>query len=161
VNGFYFSEFMRQIRDQAKAPCVCGQSHQVLTREILVSPTSLGESAERVSGAYGTKACLWVLSDQNTEDAAGAAWKRAAGGVTLVSRILPAAPRVHPTMALAGQLAAEARAARPDLLVAVGSGVVSDLVKRVSLDIACPNWCIATAPSVDAYTSATSTSSRR
>ena len=53
------------------------------------------------------------------------------------------------------QLAAEAGRASPRLLVSVGSGVISDLVKRVSLKLGVPNWCVATAPSVDAYSSGT------
>jgi glycerol-1-phosphate dehydrogenase [NAD(P)+] len=40
--------------------------------------------------------------------------------------------------------------------VAVGSGVISDLVKWVSLAVDIPNWCVATAASVDAYSSSTS-----
>ena len=44
----------------------------------------------------------------------------------------------------------------PELLVSVGGGVISDLVKRVSLLLDLPNWCVATAPSVDAYSSGTS-----
>lgn len=152
----FFSDFLAEVARQEKTPCVCGRPHPVQTREILVSSTSLEESARHVAAVFGTAARLWVLSDQNTEAAAGAAWKKAVGGAQVVSRILPAVPRPHPTMELAESLAAEAREAKPDLLVAVGSGVVSDLVKRVSLVIAVPNWCIATAPSVDAFTSATS-----
>jgi len=48
------------------------------------------------------------------------------------------------------------KSASPDLLVSVGGGVISDLVKRLSLDLGLPNWCVATAPSVDAYSSGTS-----
>jgi glycerol-1-phosphate dehydrogenase [NAD(P)+] len=61
-----------------------------------------------------------------------------------------------PTLELAAALGAEARTAAPELLVSVGSGVVSDLVKKASRDLELPNWCVATAPSVDAYTSGTS-----
>ena len=38
----------------------------------------------------------------------------------------------------------------------MGGGVISDLVKRLSLDLCISNWCVATAPSVDAYSSGTS-----
>jgi glycerol-1-phosphate dehydrogenase [NAD(P)+] len=61
-----------------------------------------------------------------------------------------------PTVELVEELDTEVRAAAPDLLAGVGSGVISDLVKRVSLDTGVPNWSVATAASVDAYTSATS-----
>ena len=59
-------------------------------------------------------------------------------------------------MELVEELDREVEALRPDLLPGVGSGVISDLVKRVSLDTGVPNWSVATAASVDAYTSATS-----
>ena len=156
VSNFFFSDFLSAVQKQERVPCACGRSHKVQTREILVSATSREESARHVADVFGSKARLWVLSDQNTEAAAGQSWKKDARAGALVSRILPAVPRPHPTMALADSLAVEAREAKPDLLVAVGSGVVSDLVKRVSLQMKVPNWCIATAPSVDAYTSATS-----
>ena len=53
------------------------------------------------------------------------------------------------------RLVADAKAASPGLLVSVGGGVISDLVKRISLILGVPNWCVATAPSVDAYSSGT------
>jgi glycerol-1-phosphate dehydrogenase [NAD(P)+] len=59
-------------------------------------------------------------------------------------------------MAMVDSLASAVRGSSPDLLVSVGGGVISDLVKRLSLDLDLPNWCIATAPSVDAYSSGTS-----
>jgi glycerol-1-phosphate dehydrogenase [NAD(P)+] len=59
-------------------------------------------------------------------------------------------------MELVEELAVEVKAASPGLLVSVGGGVISDLVKRLSLDLGLPNWCVATAPSVDAYSSGTS-----
>lgn len=71
------------------------------------------------------------------------------------SRVLPAEPRPVPSAELAAELAAEVRRLAPDLLVAVGGGVMSDLVKHVSLEVGLPSWCIATSPSVDAYSSAT------
>ncbi|HEU4735362.1 MAG TPA: iron-containing alcohol dehydrogenase, partial [Kofleriaceae bacterium] len=52
---------------------------------------------------------------------------------------------------LAAELAGEVRAAGPALLVAIGGGVISDLVKHVSLATSVPSWVVATAPSVDAY----------
>ena len=68
----------------------------------------------------------------------------------------PRRPQATPDHGLIDELSAEVAAQRPDLLVAVGGGVISDLVKRVSLLRDVPNWCVATAPSVDAFSSATS-----
>jgi glycerol-1-phosphate dehydrogenase [NAD(P)+] len=53
------------------------------------------------------------------------------------------------------ELKKEVSAACPELLVSVGSGVISDVVKKVSLETGVPNWCVVTAASVDAFSSAT------
>jgi glycerol-1-phosphate dehydrogenase [NAD(P)+] len=116
----------------------------------------LEESAELLVRTRGRGSRLWVLSDENTEAAAGTLWKSAAGKTRITERVLPGLPKPHPTMALVDLLASEVKAASPELLVSVGGGVISDLVKRLSLDMGLPNWCVATAPSVDAYSSGTS-----
>ena len=103
----------------------------------------------------GSRARLWVLSDENTEAAAGEKWKAGLRGARITAHILPRDPRPVPTAELVSALTEEVERVSPDLLVAVGSGVISDLVKRVSLGVDIPNWCVVTAASVDAYSSAT------
>ena len=122
---------------------------------MLVAGDATFGAAELLRRRYGPSPTVWVLSDENTETAAGARWKSACGGTKVRSRVLPAAPRPVPSLELADALAAEVMGSPPDLLVAVGGGVISDLVKRVSLRAGVPSWCIATAPSVDAFSSAT------
>ena len=61
-----------------------------------------------------------------------------------------------PSLEETDRLSALVRTDAPDLLIAVGGGTLSDMVKKISLDTGIPNWCVATAPSVDAYTSAKS-----
>jgi glycerol-1-phosphate dehydrogenase [NAD(P)+] len=138
------------------AGCPCGNVHRLSPVEVILGEDALESSARTLLRSYGAKATLWVLSDERTEAAAGERWKRATRTARISSRILPGDPLPVPTIELAGALAAEVRAIAPDLLVGVGSGVVSDLVKKVSLDTGLPNWCVATAASVDAYSSARS-----
>jgi glycerol-1-phosphate dehydrogenase [NAD(P)+] len=57
---------------------------------------------------------------------------------------------------LASELTREAAGHSPALVLAVGSGVISDLGKKVAHELGIPSWCVATAPSVDAYTSGNS-----
>ena len=133
--------------------CSCGREHRLGLREVILGEGALGESAERAS--RGAARSLWVLSDGNTESAAGERWKSMLRGQHVKGRVLPAVPRPVPTDALLAELSAEAREAAPELIVAIGSGVVSDLGKAISREVGLPNWSIATAPSVDAYTSAT------
>jgi glycerol-1-phosphate dehydrogenase [NAD(P)+] len=156
VRGFHFQKFVSMFDDAGALACSCGQTHHLGTRTMLVSRGALQESAELLRREKGRGARLWVLSDENTEAAAAARWKSAAGADRVTARVLPARPKPQPTAALVEELSADARAASADLLVSVGGGVISDLVKRISLDLHVPNWCVATAPSVDAFTSGTS-----
>jgi glycerol-1-phosphate dehydrogenase [NAD(P)+] len=135
--------------------CPCGKVHRLAPVEVILQGGALESSARRLPERYGSGASLWVLGDERTDAAAGERWKRAVRAGTISSRILRGDPPPVPTLELAEALSAEVRALAPDLLVGVGSGVVSDLVKKVSLDTGLPNWCVATAASVDAYGSAT------
>jgi glycerol-1-phosphate dehydrogenase [NAD(P)+] len=156
VSHFYFRDFVARFDKERRLQCPCGQEHRLQTRRTFVDPGALDESIRHLHDSLGTTARLWVLSDENTEAAAAARWKDAAGRSRIVSRLLPARPLPVPTAELVASLAADARREAPSLVVAVGSGVISDLVKSVSLALDVPNWCVATAPSVDAFSSATS-----
>ncbi len=124
-------------------------------KEVLVSENAIDASFDLLNRMYGKKPVLWILSDENTEAAAGSRFKSGVRASKVLAQILPGEPHPIPTLELAQELGREVKAASPDLLVSVGSGVISDLVKKVSLDTGIPNWCIGTAPSVDAYTSPT------
>ena len=156
VNDFHFEEFLSHFDRRGSLACACGHTHTLATRTVLVSRGALEESAELLGRTRGSASRLWVLSDENTEAAAGARWKAAARAALITARVLPGQPKPHPSLDFVGLLASEVKAASPDLLVSVGGGVISDLVKRLSLDLGIPNWCVATAPSVDAYSSGTS-----
>lgn len=149
----FHEELLERFGQEGASACACGREHRLRVREIIVGDGALEESADRLS--RGPIGAVWVLSDGNTEAAAGARWKARVRGKRVLSRVLPASPRPVPTDALVAELVAEVRAAAPELIVAVGSGVVSDLAKAVSKEAGPPSWCVATAPSVDAYTSAT------
>jgi glycerol-1-phosphate dehydrogenase [NAD(P)+] len=150
----HYEDFLARFNGRGEYACPCGTTHRVETRAVVAGPGALERSAQLLGRMRGG-ARLWVLSDENTEAAAGARWKAMAHPARLSSRVLPGEPRLHPTGELVDQLSTEVKELAPDLLVAVGSGVVSDLVKRVALLRGLPNWCVATAPSVDAYSSAT------
>ncbi|MBN1836300.1 MAG: iron-containing alcohol dehydrogenase, partial [Spirochaetales bacterium] len=95
------------------------------------------------------------LSDENTQAAAGEACLESLGALAVGQTVLPALPRPATTVALAERLAREAAASRPTLVLAIGAGTISDLGKMISLNLDVPNWCVATAPSADAYGSGT------
>lgn len=156
MHDFHYRDFIARFDGNGNLACACGQTHHLDIRTVIVSRGAIEESAGLLARAGRPAERPWILSDQNTEIAAGARWKKAVGRPALAGRVLPGTPKVHPTEDLVDRLAAEARQARADLLVSVGSGVISDLVKRVSLKLGVANWCVATAPSVDAYSSGTS-----
>jgi glycerol-1-phosphate dehydrogenase [NAD(P)+] len=149
-------QILRQFPFGPGTTCGCGRAHALAARQVLVGDGALADSAALLRQLRGDGPSLWVLSDGNTEAAAADRWKRAVSAARIGSRVLPAVPRPIPTAALVEELSAEVRSAAPDLLVGVGAGVISDLVKGVSSATGIPNWCVATAPSVDAYGSATS-----
>lgn len=97
----------------------------------------------------------WVVADENTWRAAGErayALLRAAGLEPAEPHIFPGSPRLHPKYDYSQELAA----IMPQncVPVAVGSGVVNDLVKAASGIANCTYCCVPTACSVDGYTSA-------
>jgi glycerol-1-phosphate dehydrogenase [NAD(P)+] len=154
--GSPLHQFLRQFPCSPGAACGCGRAHALSVRQVLVGDHALTDSAALLRRLRGDGPSLWVLSDENTEAAAADRWKHAVSAARIVSRVLPAVPRPIPTAALVEELSAEVRSTAPDLLVGVGAGVISDLVKSVSTATGIPSWCVATAPSVDAYGSATS-----
>jgi glycerol-1-phosphate dehydrogenase [NAD(P)+] len=155
VARFFHEDLMRRLDPNGILPCDCGARHRLLTRDIVVSGDAFTRSADLLEKRYG-RPLVYVLSDENTEAAAGDRWKSAVRARSIHSKILPGTPKPAPTDELTHALLSEVRRVAPDVLVSIGSGVLSDLGKMVSLDAGIPNWCVATAASVDAYTSATS-----
>ncbi len=96
----------------------------------------------------------WIIADQNTWAVAGKkiqALLDAAEMNPFEPRIFPGTPILHPDNRYCEELAA----AMPEnaVPVAVGSGVVNDLVKRGSAVAGVRYCCVPTACSVDGYTS--------
>jgi glycerol-1-phosphate dehydrogenase [NAD(P)+] len=150
---YFHEDLVRRYRGGGS--CACGRTHVIGVKEVLVDRGVLPRSAAMLRGSLPRGGCAWVLSDENTEEAAGREWKRHARGARIVAKILPGNPKPVPTIELVRELAAEARAAGAALVVGVGSGVISDLVKHAAHEAGVPNWAVVTAASVDAYGSGT------
>lgn len=97
----------------------------------------------------------WIVADGNTWSAAGervADVIKSAGITAKEPKIFPAVPQPHPYESICQELA---KMISDDMVpVAVGSGVINDLVKRASGIAGVRYFCVATAASVDGYTSA-------
>ena len=147
--------YLDRFAGSADGSCSCGRPHSLVTRAVWLGHRVLEQLAAGVVDEHGPNARVWILSDENTRAAAGEACREALGGMCAGESVLPRDPRPRMTLELADRLTREAGACRPTLVLAVGGGTISDLGKMVSLALDVPNWCVATAPSVDAYGSAT------
>lgn len=121
---------------------------------IVIARNALAQWADLYQRFHGQAAAL-IIADENTFAAAG---RRAqdtlrAAGIQTQSHILPASPRPKPTVALGDELAAHI-AKTGAVPVAVGSGVINDVVKYAAFRQDSAYSCIGTAASMDGYSSA-------
>lgn len=98
---------------------------------------------------------LLLIADDNTDKAAGRrlAAILAADGLAVDRYVLSGTPRLKPTADLAEALKAPIAESRA-IPVAVGSGVINDLVKYAAHGLGVDYSCVATAASMDGYSSA-------
>jgi len=122
-----------------------------VTREVAVGAGALRSIAlAAMLAPEGRK--LVVIADANTYAAAGKATDeilRAADVPLAAPILLPGSPRLKPDVNLARDIAG--RLAERAIPVAVGSGVVNDLVKYAGALAQRPYLCVATAASMDGY----------
>ena len=123
-----------------------------ITREVVLKTSALAE-LPRLWRRHAGPARALVVADANTYEVAGAQVFAELGSAGIDGPgplVLPASPRLKPrveyTIAIAEHLRATGAAA-----VAVGSGVINDLVKRASALAGTPYVCVATAASMDGY----------
>ncbi len=122
--------------------------------EVLVGPGVVAEAGALFRRQFGTgPAC--IIADDNTWAAAGHAVEAAlvGAGIAVRRHVLPGLPRPKPSVELADRLQA-VLAQDAAVPVAVGSGVINDVVKHAAYGLNRPYLCVATAASMDGYTSA-------
>lgn len=121
--------------------------------EVLMGPGTLAQAGALYRRHLTGTAC--IVADDNTWAAAGAATEAAflAEGIAVRRMILPGRPRLKPTLDLAEQIR-EGLATDAATPVAVGSGVLNDVVKHAAFALGRTYLCVGTAASMDGYTSA-------
>lgn len=122
--------------------------------EVLVGRGVLAEAGALFRRQFGEgPAC--IIADDNTWKAAGAAVEASlvAAGVAVRRHVLPGKPRLKPTVDLADRLR-DVLAVDGSVPVAVGSGVINDVVKHAAFSLKRAYLCVGTAASMDGYTSA-------
>ena len=123
------------------------------TAVFVMEAGALKDAAEVLKEYFPGKTA-WLVADGNTWAAAGekvAAVLKDAGIRTAEPKIFPAVPQPHPLESVCQELAK--MITKDTVPVAVGSGVINDLVKRASGIAGVKYFCVATAASVDGYTS--------
>ena len=122
---------------------------------VFVMESGALKDAAQVIKEYFPGKTPWIVADGNTWAAAGekvAEVLKEAGFTAKEPKIFPAVPQPHPYESTCQELA---KMITEDMVpVAVGSGVINDLVKRASGIAGVRYFCVATAASVDGYTSA-------
>ena len=152
----FFRKYLSLFGTDGVCRCVCGERHMITPGSILLRDGALIDLAKLVSERLDPGAGVWLLSDGNTEEAAGSALKDRLTSSRVFDTVLPSVPRPRPDRETLDRLTADVSGVRPDLIISVGGGVISDLGKKISADTGIPNWCVPTSPSVDAFTSGNS-----
>jgi len=122
--------------------------------EVLVGRGVIAQTGALYRRQFGAgPACL--IADENTWKAAGAAVEASlkAAGIAVRLHVMPGKPRLKPTVDLANSLR-DVLAKDDSVPVAVGSGVINDVVKHAAFGLQREYLCVGTAASMDGYTSA-------
>jgi glycerol-1-phosphate dehydrogenase [NAD(P)+] len=136
--------------------CACGRHHEASFDRVIVRAGALEELPPVLAdlGRRGAARNCCIVADGNTYEAAGREVEtllRADGRQITVS-ILGPSDGVKPDEIAAGTVLID-MPADTDLLVAVGSGCITDVTRFVAARTGTPFVSVPTAPSVDAYTS--------
>ena len=119
--------------------------------EVLLGNGVMAEAGALVKRHFGDRP-LRIVSDENTRIAGAALFTALdAAAIPYTEHVLPRTPRPKPSVELGETLAAAMGDAIP---VSLGSGVINDVVKYAAFELGRPYLCVATAASMDGYTSA-------
>ncbi len=147
--------FIAQLENQL-FPCSCGKTHSVRTKKIIVGKGILARIPEVLTELNLGKKILLVF-DENTYRAAGKYVEETLQGEHFETIACPLSPKPDWPYLEPDE---EARSTigsylyyEPNLLMAIGSGVITDLTKFVAHRLSIPFVAVATAPSMDGYSS--------
>jgi len=133
--------------------CVCGAHHEAPVRRVIVKPGALDLVPEVITD-LGLGRRVVLVSDRNTEDAAGRVVGQSleSAGYQVDRCFFDTREWVRPDENAVGSLMFSMD---PDtqLLVATGSGALTDVTRFVGSRTGVPFVSVPTAPSVDGYTS--------
>lgn len=139
--------------------CACGKVHKAGFSRVIIESGAMKRVPEVVRG-YGAKK-VFLLADKHTYAAAGeqVANTLAQSGIPYTVYCLPGDERIEPDERAVGSVAMHFDYAC-DLILGVGSGVVNDIGKIIANLTGRQYVIFGTAPSMDGYASATSSTIR-
>ena len=127
--------------------CACGKHHSCNMRFVSVEHDAVRHLSELCQGYHS----ILLVADENTYAAAGRKVEAALKDFRFTKILFDGSTVLIPNEAaverVQGQLPGH------DLIVGIGSGVIQDLCKYVSFYSGIPYYIVATAPSMDGYTS--------
>lgn len=134
--------------------CSCGRKHKLPIVEIEIASGILSGLDQKLA-ALGAWENILLVADENTWSVAGTLVEKALAGKYSVSKVIFSGQKLKPNEESVERILA--CTTTPDLLLAVGSGTITDLVRYCAAnkwDI--PFVSIPTAPSMDGYASTVS-----
>jgi glycerol-1-phosphate dehydrogenase [NAD(P)+] len=140
----------------AKESILKALSHACDTRECIISEGAISQVAEIFSRMFPQEKCAVIIADPRTWKAAGEKTFSilSQAGVKVSKFILePSGITFHADYKYVDEVREAISASSSAVPVAVGSGVVNDLVKRASGELEKSYMVVATAASVDGYSS--------
>ena len=134
--------------------CECGRRHTVPVKRLILDPGAF-DLLPGVLALAGPGRRAALFADSRTWAAAGSAChdRLRADGWACAVRIIPDSPHGDPVCDDLTRDALLSDIPESDVFLAVGSGVVNDLVKWLSTDVRVPYAVFATAASMNGYTS--------
>ena len=137
-----------QINDLLKGVnCSCGRHHSCDIDFVAIEDGAISHLAALCKDY----SAILLVADENTWAAAGAQTEAALAGKLVSKVIFPGSTVLIPNEAAIDEV--NTRMDGIELIIGIGSGVIQDLCKYVSLKSGVPYFVVATAPSMDGYAS--------
>jgi glycerol-1-phosphate dehydrogenase [NAD(P)+] len=135
--------------------CPCGKVHSIDIRQFNIRAGALKDVPQCVASLFRGKS-IGMVADERTYSVAGqtVAELLRSSGNDVTGCIVPDAEGGRPHATFDAVLDVERRLRSMECIVAVGSGSVNDLSKLASYRLGIPYLIVATAPSMNGYTSA-------
>ncbi len=135
--------------------CSCGKTHTIATFKVEAGQGALAQLEPFLRATISNGGSALAVYDGNTFDLAGARLRSALGSAPSREFVFKRRKGDLPAdMASLAELEQGLKAVSPSVALAVGSGVISDLVKVAADSAQIPYISVPTAPSMDGYLSA-------